>query len=434
MPLMNDPAIWFKDFFVRAGFSYSYSSFLSTIALVLIVLFLSWLSNLIAKAVILKIVARIVKKTTSTWDDIFFEQKVFSRLSHLAPALVIWFMSAWALKAYPLWLIAVHKLTYIYLVVIATVVLNSFIEAWHKIYNTLPISQHRHIKGYVQLLKIFVVLIAILIIVSVIFKRDIGSIVAGLGAMAAVLILVFRDTLLGLVASIQLSANDMLKVGDWITIPAREVDGVVSDITLNTVKVQNFDKTILTVPTYSLVNESFQNWRGMEEAGVRQIKRSLLIDMKSIRFLDTGLKNRLCTEPVLQEYINTAEQKNSAQENENDNFETPFFSSSRLTNLGVFRFYAESYLRHHHLIDIKQTIIVRHRPTDGTGLPLQIYAFTRNNQLASFENVQSEIFEHLLAIMDEFGLKIFQQPTGNDLLALSKNEIVEPYTNNLNHG
>jgi miniconductance mechanosensitive channel len=417
MPIMNDPAIWFKEFFISAGFSYSFSSFLSTIALVLIVLSLSWLSNLIAKVVILQVVTRIVKKTTSTWDDIFLEQKVFSRLSHLAPALVIWFMAGWALKAYPLWLIAVHKLTYIYLVIVGTIVLNSFIEAWHKIYNTLPISQHRTIKGYVQLLKIFVVLIALLVLVSVIFRKDIGSVVAGLGAMAAVLIFVFKDTLLGLVASIQLSANDMLKVGDWIKIPGRNVDGIVSDITLNTVKVQNFDKTILTVPTYSLVAETFQNWRGMEEAGVRQIKRSLFIDMKSISFLDDELKNKLCMIPTLKEYIGSIERPIDSHVNGLDKAENLFFNTSQITNLGVFRFYAEKYLRQHPLIDADQTLIVRHIASEGDGLPLQVYAYTKNNQFIPFENVQSEVFEHLLAIMHEFGLKVYQRPAGYKLLS-----------------
>jgi miniconductance mechanosensitive channel len=436
MPILNDPAIWLKEFFISAGFSYSFSSFLSTIALVLIVLSLSWLSNLIAKVFILKIVTRIVKKTTSTWDDIFLEQKVFSRLSHLAPVLVIWFMAGWALKAYPLWLIAVHKLSYIYLIIIGTIVINSFIEAWHIIYNTLPISKHRHIKGYVQLLNIFVVLIALLTLVSVVFRIDIGSVVAGLGAMAAVLIFVFKDTLLGLVASIQLSANNMLKIGDWITIPGRDVDGVVSDITLNTVKVQNFDKTILTVPTYSLVAESFQNWRGMEEAGVRQIKRSLFIDMKSIRFLDNELKKKLCMIPALKEYIGSNERHIDIDSPGSGlkKGESRLFNSSQITNLGVFRFYAETYLRQHPQIDNDQTLIVRHRDSEGDGLPLQVYAFTKINHFIPFENVQSEVFEHLLAIMNEFGLKVYQKPAGYDLLSLSKNELVETYTNNLNHG
>jgi miniconductance mechanosensitive channel len=418
MPLMNDPAIWFKDLFIHAGLSYSLSSFLSTIALVLIVILLSWFSNFAAKAVILQIVTRIVKRTTNTWDDIFLEQKVFTRLSHFAPALVIWFMAAWALKAYPTWLIVVHKLTYIYMVIISMVVINSFIEAWHEIYKTLPIARHRHIKGYVQLLKIFIVIVTVLVLISVIFKKDISTLVAGLGAMAAVLILVFRDTLLGLVASIQLSADKMLKVGDWISIPRRDVDGIVSDITLNTVKVQNFDKTITTVPTYSLVNDSFQNWKGMEEAGIRQIKRSIFIDMKSVRFLDKELKERLSRVSILKDFIDSRESKTDFQENDNENSDASFFNSERLTNLGIFRYYSETYLKQHAHVDTSQTILMRHMPFEGDGLHLQLYLFAKNTQFVTYENLQSELVEHLLAIMNEFGLKVFQQPTGEDMHTL----------------
>jgi miniconductance mechanosensitive channel len=416
---MIDPAVWLKEMFLEAGLSAGFSSFLSTVSLVVIVVVLGWLSNLAAKAFILKIVTTIVAKTTNTWDDVFLEQKVFTRLSHLAPALVIWFMAGWALKAYPTYMVAVHKMAYIYMVVVGTIVIISFIESWHIIYNTLPIAQHRHIKGYVQLLKIFMILIAVLVVISVVFGKDISKILAGLGAMAAVLILVFKDTLLGLVASIQLSADKMLKVGDWITIPKRDIDGTVSDITLNTVKIQNFDKTIITIPTYSLVNESFQNWKGMEEAGVRQIKRSLFIDMKSIRFLDDEMKDGLSRFPLLKDYIESTEEKSGKINQGSNSPESPFLNPSHLTNLGIFRFYAEAYLRQHPLIDATQTLIVRHRAPEGHGLPLQVYAFTRSYQMTPYENLQSEIFEHLISIMNQFGLKLFQEPSGDDLLTLS---------------
>jgi len=418
MLFKTDPSIWLKDVFIHAGLGYDLSSFVSTITLVAGVIILSWLANLIAKAIILKIVTLIIKKTTSTWDDIFLEQKVFTRLSHFAPALVIWTMAGWALKAYPIWMIFIHKLAYIYMVLVGMIVVNSFIEGWHKIYNTLPISQHRHIKGYVQLVKIFVVLVAILIIVSVIFRKDISSILTGIGAMAAVLILVFRDTLLGLVASIQLSADKLLSVGDWITIPGRNIDGTVSDITLNTVKVQNFDKTIVTIPTYSLVNESFQNWKGMEESGVRRIMRVIFIDMRSIRFLDDKIKSKFSEYPVLKGYIEKSGKINTPSASQTDP-DSPYFNSSRLTNLGLFRFYMETYLKEHPMIDSDQTLILRHRDPVGNGLPVQVLVFTKSNQMIPYENLQSDIFEHILAIIGEFGLKVYQQPTGDDLLSLS---------------
>jgi miniconductance mechanosensitive channel len=421
MSLLNDPAIWLKELLLNAGLSYSLSSLISTVALVLVVALFSWLSNLVAKVIILKVVTRIVRKTTSTWDDIFLEQKVFTRLSHLAPALVIWFMAGWALESYPKWLIFIHNLTYIYIVIIGTVVVTAFIDAWHEIYRTLPISQHRHIKGYVQIIKIFVFLIALLIVVSVIFRTDISRIVTGLGAMAAVLILVFKDTLLGLVASIQLSVNKMLKIGDWISIPGRQVDGRVTDITLNTVKIQNFDKTIITVPTYSLVNESFQNWKGMEEAGIRQVKRSIFIDMKSIRFLDMELKEKLSRIPVLKEFIESSEKQINISKKGIKDAEAPFYVSAQLTNLGIFRYYIETYLKELPLVETDETVLLRHKESEGNGLPLQVFLFSRDNQFIPYENMQSEIFEHMIAIMNEFGLKVFQHPTGDDLLSLSKN-------------
>lgn len=421
MSLMNDPAIWFKELLIHAGLSYSLATLISTLSLVLIVMLLSWLSNLVAKVIILKVVTRIVKKTTSTWDDVFLEQKVFTRLSHLAPALVIWFMAGWALESYPKWLIFIHNLTYIYIVIIGTVVVSAFIDAWHEIYKTLPISRHRHIKGYVQIFKIFVFIIALLIVISVIFKTDISRIVTGLGAMAAVLILVFKDTILGLVASIQLSVNKMLKIGDWISIPGRQVDGRVTDITLNTVKIQNFDKTIITVPTYSLVNESFQNWKGMEEAGIRQVKRSIFIDIKSIRFLDMELKEKLSRIPALKEYIDSSEKQINISKKGLNDAEAPFFVTSQLTNLGIFRYYVEAYLKKLPIVDTDQAVLLRHRDPEGNGLPLQVFLFSRDNQFVPYENLQSEIFEHMVAIMNEFGLKVFQHPTGDDLLNLSKN-------------
>ena len=425
MIFSSDPSVWLKDLFIDAGLSYSMASFLSTIAVLLFIAFLSWLSNVIAKTIILQVVTRIVKKSKSQWDDIFLEQKVFTRLSHFAPALVIWFLSGWALKQYIFWLTLVHSLTYIYMLAAGMIVVNSFIESWHKIYQMLPIAKHRNIKGYVQLVKIFIILITVLIIISVVFKKEVSTLLTGIGVMASVLILVFKDTLLGFVASIQLSANKMLKEGDWITIPNRDVDGVVTDITLNTVKVQNFDKTIITVPTYALVQDSFQNWIGMEEAGARRIKRPIFIDMKSIKFLDNTLRDKLCRIQELKEYIEITEKGGSKSGQKISDSTSPFFAYNGVTNLGLFRYYAENWLKNHPKAAKDQTLMLRHRTPEGNGLPLEIYLFSKNNQFVGFEIFQNEIFEHLLAILNEFDLMVFQHPTGNDLLELSSTKKVD---------
>jgi miniconductance mechanosensitive channel len=427
MLFLKDPAIWIKEVFISSGLNDSLASYLSMFTLVIVIGLLSWLSFLIAKTVILRVLPRIVK-TTSSRGEILLERKVFSELSYLAPAFVIWLMAGWALNAYPVWLILVNKLTFIYIIIIGTLVLSSFIDAWYNVYKTLPISQSRHIKGYVQLIKIFMFIIALLMVVSIVFRKDLSTVVAGLGAVTAVIIIVFKDILLGLVASIQLSADNLLKVGDWITMPGRNVDGIVTDITINTVKIQNFDKTIITVPAHLIINESFQNWRGMEDSGVRQIKRIIYIDIKSIRFLTGELRERLCKVLILKEFIESFDKQNG--KNDSDRAGNTFFNSSQVTNLGVFRFYAETYLKKLSYIDTSQTVILRHREMDGNGLPLQVYLFTKNNQFSSYENIQSEIFEHLLAIMHEFELKVYQQPTGDDLLLLTKNDLVKPLINN----
>jgi len=421
MLLSNDPAVWLKELLIGAGLGSSLSAFLSTVILVSVVLLLSWLSNVVTRFIIRKVVVGIVKKTESVWDDILLEQKVFLRLSHYAPALVIWLMAGWALAEYPLWLIAVRKLTYIYMILIGMVVVNTFIEAWHKIYLTLPVSQHRPIKGYVQIVKIFVITVTTLIIISVVFKREVSSIVAGLGAMAAVLMLVFKDPILGLVASIQLSVNKMMKVGDWISIPGRQVDGNVIDMTLTTVKVQNFDKSIMTVPTYSLVSESFQNWIGMEESGVRQIKRAIMIDIRSICIARGELKEKYFRIAGIRDFFSSVDQEYINRKNGTD--KQVVSASDGITNLGLFRIYAEIYLKNHPMIDNSQTIIVRHGPPASDGLPVEIYAFCTRNSWIHFEHVQSEIFEHLFAVMPDFGLKVFQQPSGDDLLTLSDKKI-----------
>lgn len=415
MIFSKDPAVWLKDFFINAGFSYGVSTFLSTITLVVIVVLLSWLSNIIAKVIIRKVIARAVAKSKSKWDDIIYEHKVFTRLSHFAPALVIYFMSGWALKPYTTWLSVVHNLNYVYMLAIGMIVILSFIDAWHQIYQTLPIARHRNIKGYVQLVKIFAILLTVLIIISVVFKKNISTIVAGLGAIAAVLILVFKDTLLGFVGSIQLSANKMLKVGDWITMPNRDVDGVVLDITLNTVKVQNFDKTVITVPTYALVQESFQNWTSMEQAGVRRIKRTMLIDIRSIRFLDDQLRKRLTRTPLLKEYIESFENSNNNQKDGD-----LFSGYNHLTNLALFRYYSEAWLRAHPDISTQETLIIRHKTPGEYGLPLEIYAFSKDHKFIEYETLQNKIFEHLFAVMYEFDLKVFQHPSGDDLQILSE--------------
>jgi len=415
-----DPSAYLYELLTGLGLNNDLAIFLRTLSIVLIVAFLSWLVNLIARLLIDRVVTVIVRKTKFKWDDIFLEAHVFSRLSHIAPAIVIWIMAEWALQDYPKWVDFVQELTYLYIIVATTMVLNNLLSALHTIYKQLPVAQHRPITGYVQVVRIIIVSIALLVVISVVLDKKVGTLLAGLGAMAAVLILVFKDTILGLVASIQLFENKMIKIGDWITIPSRGADGTVLDISLNTVKIQNFDKTIMTVPTYSLVSDSFQNWSGMEESGGRRIKRSVNIDMQSVRFLDSELKEKLRKIDILRDYIDGKEKEIDAFNKANNIDNSIVVNGRRMTNLGTFRAYLQSYLRRHPKINSDMTFLVRHLHPTETGLPVEIYVFSSDQEWTNYESIQADIFDHILAVLPEFDLRVFQNPSGYDFRYISK--------------
>jgi len=417
-----DPSTYLFDLFTGLGLNDGQAIFIRTLVIVLIVGFLSWLANLVARLIIDRVVVVVVRKSKFKWDDIFLEAHVFTRLSHFAPALVIWFMAGWALEDYPKWLDFVQEMTYLYMIITATVVLNLFLNALHTIYNNLPVAQHRPITGYVQVVRIIIITLALLIVISVVLDKEVGTLLAGIGAMAAVLLLVFKDTILGLVASIQLFENKMIKIGDWITMPSRGVDGTVLEINLNTVKVQNFDKTIMTIPTYSMVSESFQNWSGMEESGGRRIKRSINIDMQTVKFLDPELITKLKKIDILQDYITKKEEEISAFNKANNIDDSVLVNGRRMTNLGTFRAYLEAYLRRHPKISNDMTFLVRHLSPTETGLPVEIYVFSTDQEWAKYESIQADIFDHILSVLPEFGLAVFQNPTGRDFKYMSKSK------------
>jgi miniconductance mechanosensitive channel len=370
---------------------------------------LAVIADWIAKRIFLAIVAKIAAKTETQLDDMLVENKVFHRLANLVPAIVIWYAIKLPLNDYPIILNFLHKACELYLIVMSLMVLLAFIKSLNEAYLTLPVSKTRSIKGYLQVVKIILYIIVTLVVISVIWNLDLGKLFTGLGAMTAVLMFVFKDTILGLVASIQLSANDMLRPGDWIEMPSKKAEGIVQDITLSTVKVQNFDKTITTIPTYTLVADSFTNWRGMEESDGRRFKKSIFIDMKTIRFINDDLLERLSNQPIvkfnfdIKDYISNPENHLSG---ENEDYRAQ-------TNLGLFRAYLEKYLSSLPGINNQMTLLVRYMQPTEHGLPLEIVAFTRQKSGKHYEKLQSEIFDHVLAMIPEFELKVFQLVAGN---------------------
>lgn len=365
-----------------------------------------------------RVVARIARRTTTRIDDALFEFGAFRWLSRLAPFVVVKAGIGLVPNLPESIAYTIDKITFAIIVLFVTLTLGAALSAIEHVYRVTHRDQPRvSLKGAMQLVKLILFITAALVIIGDVTGKQIGLLLSGIGAMSAVLMLIFKDTLLGLVAGVQLSSNDMLRIGDWITMPAAGADGTVTDITLNTVKVANFDHTIITIPTWKLITESYQNWRGMSEAGGRRIKRALRIDATSVRFLDTQEVARLERLTMLSAYLadkrTVLEQHNLALADAGD---APG-NLRRLTNLGTFRGYVSRYLETHPLIHREMTCMVRQLPADAEGVPLELYCFTTTTSWAEYETIQADLFDHLIAMLPEFGLRVYQRPTGFDLQA-----------------
>jgi len=370
---------------------------------------------LIVRTVVVKILGRLVLRTSGIWDDTLFAHKVFHVLIHFIPAIIIYSSSGFSGEDLH-WLPTLIKgLGQIYLSVVVVTAVSRFLNAGQEIYNTYPNAKDHPIKGYIQLMKILVYSFWAIFVVAVLVDKNPSSLFAGLGALAAVLMLVFRDPILGFVASIQLAGNNMVKPGDWITVPKFDVDGTVYDISLTTVKIQNWDKTITTIPTYALVSESVTNWIGMIESGGRRIQRSVNIDITSIHLCDQQSINRLNKLPRFNEFINLE------MFTEDDYKSDPKASTLKMTkldwptNLTLFKKYLEGYCRSHPGIHQHMTQIIRFLQSTEKGLPIEVNVFCKAQQTELYEALQAEIFDHIFAVIPEFGLRVFQNPSGSSL-------------------
>ena len=382
---------------------------------VLAVIVLSILANFVAKRILLRGIARVVEQTSTQWDDIFFRAKVFDRLSHLAPALVIFYSAGVMFPAESKIHVFTERISLAYMVVIGCLVVNAFLNAVVALYRTFEISRQRPIKSFVQVAKVFAWLVTIILVVGHLVDKSPWALLGSLGIMTTVLMVVFKDSLLGFVAGIQLAGNNLVQRGDWIEMPKFGADGDVIDITLNTVKVQNWDKTISTIPSYALVSDSFKNWRGMSENSEgRRIKRALHIDVTSVRFLDEELKSRFKKFELLTEYID-AKEKEVRDHNESHEIDTTIAANGRrLTNLGTFRQYVKLYLKSHPDIHQGMTLLVRQLRPAEYGIPIEIYCFSSDKNWGNYEAIQADIFDHLLAVVPLFDLRVFQRPAGTD--------------------
>jgi miniconductance mechanosensitive channel len=385
---------------------------------VVFVIALAIMADIVARRIVVRQLEKVVGQTSTVWDDIIVKHRVFHRLSHLAPALVIYVFTQPVFDGYDLWIVVVRRASLLYMLLVTLLAIDSALNAGVDILQSSKVPRGLPVKAVVQVLKLILYSVAMIVAISLIIGRSPSLLLGGLGAMTAVLMLVFKDPIMGLIAGIQLSANQMVAPGDWIEMPKYGADGDVLEVALTTVKVQNWDNTITTIPTYALITESFKNWRGMSESGGRRIKRAINIDMYSIRFCDEEMLERFSKIRYIAAYLESKRQEISSWNVARHVDASDLLNGRQLTNLGMFRAYVVAYLRNHPMIHQEMTFLVRHLAPTERGLPIEIYVFSRDQVWSNYEGIQADIFDHLLAITPAFDLRVYQRPAGSDVRTL----------------
>ncbi|HEX9875805.1 MAG TPA: mechanosensitive ion channel domain-containing protein [Gammaproteobacteria bacterium] len=381
------------------------------------VMLLALVAELIAKRRLVGALNHLTRQSRYRWDDALIDAGVYGRLAQLLPTAIVFFGLRWVPELSDTLVRFGENLALSYGALMTSLSISALLTAANTVYEQYPVAKERPLKGYIQVAKIVLFVLTGVLIIAILMDRSPVLMLSGFGAMTAVLLLVFKDTILSLVASIQLSGLDMLRVGDWIEMPSCGADGDVIDIALHTVKVQNWDKTITSIPTHKLISDSFKNWRGMSQSGGRRIKRSVYIDQSSIRFLSDAEVEKFKRFALLCDYMR-AKEKELAEYNAGVG-RTENAAIRRLTNVGTFRAYLLNYLKHHPRIRTDMTLLARQLEPGPRGLPLEAYAFTNTTEWRAYEDIQADIFDHLLAVADEFGLNVYQEPSGRDVAALA---------------
>ncbi|MEG0646536.1 MAG: mechanosensitive ion channel [Bacteroides sp.] len=398
---------------VAMGLTPSWADSLDQVIATLLIIFIAFIADLVCRHIILKLVHKLVKQTKATWDDIVFDRKVMIHLSHLVPPVLIYIFIPMTIEKEAT-LDFIQRICMIYIIVVFLRFISVFLSAVYHVYNQREQFRDRPLKGLLQTAQVTLIFVGGIAIVSILINKSPVVLLTGLGASAAILMLVFKDSIMGFVSGIQLSANNMLKVGDWIAMPKYGADGTVIEVTLNTVKVRNWDNTITTIPPYALVSDSFQNWRGMEESGGRRVKRSINIDMNSVKFCTPKMLDKYRKIRLLKDYIDETERVVTAYNKENGIDNSVLVNGRRQTNLGVFRVYLTNYLRSLPNVNQDMTCMVRQLQPTELGIPLELYFFSAVKTWVPYEGLQADVFDHVLAIIPEFDLHVFQNPTGED--------------------
>lgn len=391
------------------------------IDLVLLII-ISLLADFIARRIILRFVGAYVKRSRNKYDDVFLEKKVFRSLAHLVPATIIWNGLPVVFNEVNFDISWLRIGITIYMIIMIMVMISRFLNALAYLGLQSQRFEGKPVNSYIQVFNLVNYILGSVIILSLLIGKSPLTILTAFGAATAVLLLIFRDTILGLVASIQISANDMVRLGDWVSMDKYGADGDVIEINLTTVKIRNFDKTITTVPTYAFISDSFKNWRGMQSQGVRRIKRSINIDINSIQFVNDEWRERFKKYQRIAEFIKERQSEIETYNKEHNIDTSELINGRHMTNIGVFRRYALHYLLNHPKIDQKQTVMVRQLEPTTNGVPIEIYCFSNDIAWVNYEGIQADIFDHLLSAVNHFGLRIFQDPSGQDLRSLNPSQ------------
>ena len=415
---------WFNQKLLNFGTSVSVADYLDNFAVLLIIILLALAVDYICRYILLGAFKKFAKKTTNQLDDLIIEKKIINKGMHIIPSILIFTMLplAYPSPADKEILVLLQKLCQIYIITVSLLFINSLLNLGVELFHRNDKFKDKPLKGFVQIVQVILFSVGIILLISILINESPSTIFTGIGASAAILMLVFKDTILGFVAGIQLSANDMLRVDDWISMPKYGADGTVIEITLNTVKVKNFDNTISTIPPYALISESFQNWRGMRESPGRRIKRSINLDMNSVKFCTPEMLEKYRKISLLAGYIDDTENKLQTYNQTNQIDNTILVNGRRQTNLGVFRAYLQRYLESLPEVNKEMICMVGHLQPTEKGIPMELYFFSSIKDWVIYETIQADVFDHVLAVIPEFDLQIFQELSGSDVRMFVKTE------------
>ena len=401
---MSELQQWINSYLIKWGLVHDSANIWDNLVVLLLLIAITVGIDYTCRYIFLELFKRFAQKTKNQWDDLIVERKIINKLMHLIPAILVYIMLPLALpkEEMPTLLGVLQMVCSVYIVAVVLRFINASLNLLLEIYNRKESMKNKPLKGGI-------------IILSILIGKSPATLFAGLGASAAILMLVFKDTILGFVAGIQLSANDMLRPGDWITMSKYGADGTVIEVTLNAIKVRNFDNTITTIPPYALVSDSFQNWRGMKESGGRRVKRSINIDMNSVHFCTPEMLAKFRKISLLTDYIDTKQEELETYNKEHNIDASIWVNGRRQTNIGVFRAYLVNYLKSNPNVSQNMTCMVRQLQPTEQGIPMELYFFASTTDWIPYEDIQADVFDHILAVIPEFGLQVFQGVSGSDL-------------------